>query len=92
MKFVQDGTLHLMLPMYRANRVDHYVVMLESASGQFITGRIETHADAAVFDPNTFDSIDHATTDAYMRADIQHMPWEQLFSEWAARRTSVGGK
>jgi hypothetical protein len=73
MDFANGTKLHAALPVFRAGRIDHYVVLVERPSGArdlWVTATVVTLDDTSWSHGNYFTDRDNAVSDVYVRAGI----------------------
>jgi len=86
---MNGGTLRMALPIFRANDVDHYVIVVEHGE-TFMTIKTDTLDSSSYWSERYFRTLERAVRDAYIRADVHLMPWDEIHGEWAAVKKDTG--
>jgi hypothetical protein len=80
MMFGTRGDLVMALPLFRLGRIDSYVIVVQWRD-EWVCACANSLDDTEWFLGHYFSSADAAVRDAYLRADVHLMPWDEIRAE-----------
>lgn len=85
MRFGNRGELVMVLPVFRAESVEEFVIVVKLRPEEFVTGVVASLDAPEWHLGHYFGRVDLAVRDAYLRANVNLMPWDEIADPaWSA--------